>query len=69
MQGDSQCVVPLKDVEKWQITVLVGLLENAVEIADRLMIVKHEHKAKWVSHSGLGVTAAWDEASSNLELP
>lgn len=32
----------LKHVEKRPVTVLIRLLENAVEIADRLMIVEDE---------------------------
>jgi hypothetical protein len=38
-------VVLLEYVQERPITVLVRLFEDAVEIADRLMVVKHQNKS------------------------
>ena len=42
----------LEDVEERQVAVLIRLLEDAVEIADRLMIVQDEDQAKRRTHDG-----------------
>ncbi len=50
MQRQAQIAIRLKDVQKRQITVLVCLLEYAVEIADRLVIMEHQAETNWVCH-------------------
>ncbi len=50
VQGDPQRLVAAEDVEKRQVAVLVGLLENVVEIADGLMIVEGQDQADGVGH-------------------
>ena len=40
-------LVALEDVEKRQVAVLIGLLEDVVEVADGLVIVQDEDQAGW----------------------
>ena len=42
VQRDRQVRVLLEDIEKRAVAVLVRLLEDAVEIADRLMVVQDD---------------------------
>ena len=51
VQGDSQRLVAAEDVEKRQIAVFVGLLENVFEVTDGLVIVEGEDQADGVGHS------------------
>ena len=52
MDRDSKLLIPFKDIEKRQITVLISLLKYAVEIAHRLMVVEYKDKSKRMSHGG-----------------
>ena len=45
MQGDPQPFKSLEDVQKRQVTVEIRLLEHAVEIADRLVVVQDQDEA------------------------
>ena len=51
VQRDPHVRILLEHIEKRPIAVLIGLLENAVEIADRLMIVQGEDEA---NHGRIG---------------
>jgi hypothetical protein len=42
VQSDSQRVILLEDIEERTIAVFVSLLEDTVEIADRLMIMQDQ---------------------------
>lgn len=47
MEGDAQLrPIAFKDVQEGAIAVLISLLEHAVKIADRLMVVQNQAKAK-----------------------
>ena len=48
VQRDSQMRELLEHIQKRPVAVLVGLLEDAVEIADRLMIVQREDETESV---------------------
>ena len=50
MQRNLQLFVGLKDFQEWQIAVLVGLLKDAVEVADRLVVVKDQAQVRRSSH-------------------
>ena len=50
VQRNLQFLIVLKDVQERQVTVLVGLLEDAVEIPNRLVIVQDEAKMNVVRH-------------------
>ena len=69
-----QPVVALEDVEERQVAVLVGLLEDAVEVADRLMIVQDEAQADRAMvvgrkvGSGLTLRYAFNNRQSRREL-
>ena len=51
VQGDPQRLVAAENVEKRQIAVFVGLLENVIEIADGLVIVEGEDQADGIGHN------------------
>ena len=51
VQGDSQRLIAAENVEKRQIAVFVGLLENVFEVADGLVIVEGEDQADGVGHN------------------
>ena len=50
MNCNPQLRVPLKNVQKRQVTVLKRLLKHTIEIADGLMIVEDEYQAEWMIH-------------------
>ncbi len=50
VQGDSQRLVAAENVEKRQIAVFVGLLENVFEVADGLMIMEGEDQTDGIGH-------------------
>ncbi len=52
VQADLERLVRLEDIEKRQVAVLIRLLEDVVEVADRLVIVADENQADGVRHGG-----------------
>ena len=52
VQADLQRLVAAEDVEKRPVAVLVGLLEDVVEIADGLMIVEDQDESNGIGHFG-----------------
>ena len=50
VQPHLQLRIALEDVEKRPVAVLVRLLEDVVEVADRLMVVQDEDEADGVRH-------------------
>ena len=50
VQGDPQRFVAGEDVQKRQIAVFVGILENVFKVTDGLMIVEGEDQADGVGH-------------------
>ena len=52
VQSDRK-IVPLEDIEKRLIGILIRLLENAVEIADRLMIVQDQAETNRIHGRGV----------------
>ena len=50
VQGHLQARIALEDVQKRPVAVLIGLLENVVEIADRLMVVQDKQEPNAVRH-------------------
>jgi len=55
MQGKTQVGVLLKDIQIRQIAVLISFLEDRVEVADWLMIVKDEAESDRVGHEVVSV--------------
>src|SRR5690606_20160545 len=53
VETNLQPLVTFKDVEERQVAVLVGLLEDSVEVADWLVVVQDEHKAQRLIHGGV----------------
>ena len=51
VQGDPQVRKLLEQIEKQAITVLIRLLEHAVEVADGLVIVQSEDEANRLRHA------------------
>ena len=49
----------LEQIEKQPVAILIRLLENAVEIADRLMVVQGEDEANHWERSGVGGRQCW----------
>ena len=43
--------MPLEQAEKGEIAVEVGLLDHAVEVADRLVIMEHEDETNGCGHA------------------
>ena len=56
VQRDRQIRVGLEDVQERQVAVLIGLLEDAVEVADRLVVVQDQAKANANSWCEAGVS-------------
>ncbi len=58
VQRDLQPLIAAEDFEEGPVAVLVGLLENVLKVADRLVIVENEGKADGLGHlrscAGLG---------------
>jgi len=48
MQGDVQIGKFFEDVQKRQVAILVGLLEYAVKVAHRLVVVQYEAESDFV---------------------
>jgi hypothetical protein len=42
MEGDAERRIRLEDFEERQIAILIGLLEDPIEVADRLMIMENQ---------------------------
>jgi hypothetical protein len=56
VQGKPQlAVVPFEEVEKRQVAILVRLLEHPIEVANRLMVVKHKNESQRLIHDGYNV--------------
>ena len=51
VQGDPQVRKLLEQIEKQAVTVLICLLEHAVEVADGLMVVQSEDEANRLRHA------------------
>ena len=45
VQAEPHAGMPLEQFEQWQVAVLIGLLDDVVEVADGLMIVEDEDEA------------------------
>ena len=58
VQGDPQGLVTAENIEERPIAVLVGLLEDVVEVTDGLMIVQGKDQADGVGHDS-GVVVRW----------
>jgi len=69
MQGDLKLIVALKNIKEWQVAVLVGLLEDAVKIANWLMVVEYEYKEERMIHGGLTVKSVLAVDCYALRLP
>src|SRR4051812_8249178 len=54
VQPDLQRFVTAEDFQKGTIAVLVGLLDDAVKIANRLVIVQDQGKSNRIWHDGEG---------------
>lgn len=52
MQGDIERSVSLENVQKGQVTILIGLLDHAIKIANRLVIVQYQTEADRFTHGG-----------------
>ncbi len=66
VQRELQLWVAFEQVQKRMVAVLIGLLKHAVEITDRLMIVKHKQEADRMRHRGGGRTPMADGGSLEL---
>ena len=53
VQRDLELRVAFEQIEKRPVAVLIGLLENTIEVADRLMIVQNEQKSNRMRHCSL----------------
>ena len=53
VDGDADAGVALEEIEERLVGILPGLFEDAVEIADRLMVVDHEDEPDSGGHEGL----------------
>jgi hypothetical protein len=58
MESHPQVIVGLEEIQKWKVAVVVGLLENTIEIADRLMIVQCQTEANRCGHDRPEVSGA-----------
>jgi len=52
VQRHFQRVVAAENIEKRQIAVLIGLLEDVVEISDRLVVVQGQNQTDGIGHGG-----------------
>src|SRR5262245_32213168 len=50
VQRELQIRIALEQIKKRAVAVLIGLLEDAVEVPDRLMVVKNKQEADRVRH-------------------
>ena len=53
MQCQSDARVCLDEIQQWQVALAISLLENALEVANRLMVMQHEDEPYRRSHGGL----------------
>ena len=60
MQADPNAGMPLEQLEHWQIAVLIGLLNDIVEVADRLVVVDDKDKADRSSHQRHSWKVGWE---------
>ena len=51
--------IVLEHVQKRPVAVLIGLLENAVEVADRLMVVEYEDQSERRAHVEESCRSNW----------
>ena len=58
MERDFQRIVFLKQIQKRQVAVLIRLLYRAVEVANRLMVMKSKYKSETVCHRDITARAS-----------
>ena len=61
---DLQRIKRLENLQKGEVAVLIRLFEDAVEIADRLVIVKDQTEADWICHRCDGAGEERDETGT-----
>ena len=61
VQGEAQLGVPLEEREEGLVGVVVRLLEDAVEIADRLMVVNDDNQGH-VAHDRVPASSVEERA-------